>query len=139
MKSARSLMSGAFRTLVKSPNMNSSKSANPHPYTIVVEGNIGSGKTTFLQSFKKHEGLVHVYPEPVDKWRNLQGHNLLEKMYQDPKRNSLLLQTYIQLTMAQEHIKPCPAPIKIMERSLLRRAQLILRFCAPIFIIIFDS
>ena len=42
------------------------------PYTVIVEGNIGSGKTTFLQPFMKHKNLVEVCPEPVDKWRNLQ-------------------------------------------------------------------
>ena len=50
-----------------------------------------------------------------------QGHNLLQKLYEDPKRYSFLFQTYIQLTMLQEHNKPSVAPIKIMERSLLRR------------------
>ena len=46
------------------------------PFTVVIEGNIGSGKTTVLNYFNKfHE--VEVLQEPVDKWRNVQGHNLL--------------------------------------------------------------
>ena len=52
---------------------------------------------------------------------SFQGHNLLQKLYEDPKRWAFLFQTYIQLTMLQEHNKPCSAPVKIMERSLLRR------------------
>ena len=88
--------------------------------TVVVEGNIGAGKTTFLQPFKKNENLVQVVTEPVEKWRNLQGHNLLQKMYENPKRWSFEFQSYIQLTLVQEHMKPCHVPVKMMERSLLR-------------------
>merc|ERR1712156_578267 len=69
--------------------------------------------------FKKHESLVQVCTEPVDKWRDLHGHNLLQKMYEDPKRWSFELQSYIQLTMVKEHMKPCSVPVKMMERSLL--------------------
>ena len=115
----------------------------PSPFTIVVEGNIGAGKTTFLQQFmvdKKDKNLVQVYAEPVDKWRDVQGKegsiaenkqlnsfyiwlgdNLLSLLYEDPKRWSLLLQTYIQLTMLQQHLQPCQAQVKVMERSLLRQ------------------
>lgn len=97
------------------------------PYTVIVEGNIGSGKTTFLQPFIQNSN-IEVCPEPVEKWRNLQGHNLLQKMYEDPSRWSMLLQTYIQLTMVQLHNQPCQKPVKIMERSLLRRALEFLTF-----------
>jgi len=46
------------------------------PFTVIVEGNIGSGKTTFLNHFAKFKD-VEVLQEPVNKWRNVQGHNLL--------------------------------------------------------------
>ena len=124
------------RSMSSSGASNSSRS---RPYTVIVEGNIGAGKTTFLQPFKKHENIVQVVTEPVDKWRNLQGHNLLQKMYDDPKRWSFELQSYIQLTMAQEHMKPCHVPIKMMERSLLRfvlhikKSMLIAIYTYPIF------
>ena len=58
---------------------------------------------------------------------SFQGHNLLQKLYEDPKRWAFLFQTYIQLTMLQEHNKPCSAPVKIMERSLLRRDPVIFK------------
>jgi deoxynucleoside kinase len=57
-----------------------------------VEGNIGSGKSTFLSQFS---GLanVDVLTEPVAMWRNVGGrHNLLQLMYDDPKRHSLTFQ-----------------------------------------------
>jgi thymidylate kinase len=51
--------------------------AGSKPFTIVVEGNIGSGKTTFLKHFKQYSDRVAVLDEPVEKWRDAQGHNLL--------------------------------------------------------------
>ena len=95
------------------------------PKTIVVEGNIGSGKTTFLDLFKDRPDVFEIMAEPVDKWRNCQGHNLLDKMYTDPKRYSLLFQTYVQLTMLQQHTaaQKAPRPVRIMERSLLRHTS----------------
>lgn len=55
------------------------------PFTVVVEGNIGSGKTTFLNHFDKF-AKVDVKTEPVEKWRDVNGHNLLQLMYEDPSR-----------------------------------------------------
>ena len=104
------------------------------PFTVVVEGNIGSGKTTFLQHFNKFSEEVEILAEPVDKWRNANGHNLLQMMYEDPHRWdiiitmllvimllfrwSLAFQTYVQLTMVQNHTKVITKSIKLMERSL---------------------
>jgi len=100
-----------------------SASGGQRPYTIVVEGNIGSGKTTFLQPFTQYN-QVEVVEEPVARWRNLDTgngqQNLLELMYEDPARWSLLFQTYVQLTMIQQHTRPATKPIRIMERSLAR-------------------
>ena len=44
--------------------------------TVCVEGNIGSGKSTLLNYFSSFND-VEVVPEPVDKWRNVKGLNLL--------------------------------------------------------------
>lgn len=46
------------------------------PFTVTVEGNIGSGKTTFLEYFKKYDNVC-VLSEPIELWRNCNGHNLL--------------------------------------------------------------
>lgn len=85
--------------------------------TVSVEGNIGSGKSTFIQHFGKL-GEVEAVSEPVEKWRNLHGHNLFKLMYDNPVRWSHTFQTYVQLTMAQSHLQPCTAPVKLMERSI---------------------
>ena len=55
------------------------------PFVVSVEGNIGSGKSTMLQFYSELDD-VQLHPEPVEKWQNLHGHNLLEKLYTDPKR-----------------------------------------------------
>ena len=39
------------------------------PFTVIVEGNIGSGKSTFLEHFKT-KAIVDVLTEPVEEWRN---------------------------------------------------------------------
>lgn len=41
-----------------------------------VEGNIGSGKSTFM-SFCADRGDIETHPEPVEKWKNVGGDNLL--------------------------------------------------------------
>lgn len=46
------------------------------PFTVFVEGNIGSGKTTFLEHFRQFEDIT-LLTEPVEQWRNLKGWNLL--------------------------------------------------------------
>ncbi|XP_043527279.1 deoxynucleoside kinase [Frieseomelitta varia] len=86
------------------------------PFTVCIEGNIGSGKTTFLSHFKQFDNTT-VLQEPVELWRNVAGTNLLELMYTDPKRYSFLFQSYVQLTMLQLHTYKSAMPYKIMERS----------------------
>lgn len=49
-----------------SSSMSSSNSSKERPYTVIVEGNIGSGKTTFLEPFTRgHPDVVEVLAEPV--------------------------------------------------------------------------
>eukprot|EP00076_Gallus_gallus_P025446 XP_015147990.2 thymidine kinase 2, mitochondrial isoform X1 [Gallus gallus] len=85
---------------------------------------------------------IEVLTEPVSKWRNVRGHNILRKkskpqnktkatkplscfhlkpqglMYQDASRWGITLQTYIQLTMLEQHTKPMISPVRMMERSI---------------------
>ncbi|XP_060533001.1 deoxynucleoside kinase-like [Cylas formicarius] len=87
------------------------------PFTVVVEGNIGSGKTSFLNHFSKHKDVM-VLTEPVNLWRNCNGHNLLGLMYENPVKWSFTFQSYVQLTMLQNHQKRTHLPVKLMERSI---------------------
>lgn len=100
-----------LRKMPRSPNK-----TNKRPFTVCVEGNIGSGKTTFLNHFKNYDNAV-VLQEPVELWRDVAGINLLDLMYKDPKRYAFLFQSYVQLTMLQLHTYKTQSPYKIMERS----------------------
>jgi len=43
----------------------------------VVEGNIGVGKSTFLEHLQHSTSDVEIYPEPVALWKDIKGHNAL--------------------------------------------------------------
>lgn len=97
---------------------NEIKLENKQPFTVLVEGNIGSGKTTFLKHFEKLQDKICVVTEPVEKWRNFDGINLLELLYTDSDRWVVPFQSYVTLTMLQSHMLPSEKPIKLMERSI---------------------
>ena len=42
------------------------------PYTIYVEGNVGCGKSTFLELFEGDE-RIQIVQEPVAEWQNVSG------------------------------------------------------------------
>lgn len=86
-------------------------------FTIAIEGNIGSGKSTLLESLKSNK-LVTVLPEPIHKWRNLNGTNLFQLMVEEPKRWANVFQNYVVKTLLDHHVARVDTPIKIMERSI---------------------
>ncbi|XP_044762979.1 deoxynucleoside kinase-like [Coccinella septempunctata] len=98
-------------------NLILTRSKDSRPFTVIVEGNIGSGKTTFLNYFKKFKEIC-VLSEPIELWRDCKGHNLLSYMYADPRQWSLTFQSYVQLTMLNHHTLPTDCPIKMIERSI---------------------
>jgi len=87
------------------------------PFIVSIEGNIGCGKSTMLNYFNRYPD-VELIPEPVPKWCNMNGHNLLGKMYEEPKRWSFQFQSYVQLTRLQLLKKPTDCSVKIIERCL---------------------
>ena len=94
--------------------------ATRRPYTIVIEGNIGAGKTSFLELIRASSPeTVDILTEPVEQWQNCQGNNLLQLMYEDPQKNSFAFQTYALLTKVQMHEMPTTKPFHLMERSVL--------------------
>uniref|UniRef100_A0A1I8PES5 Deoxynucleoside kinase domain-containing protein n=1 Tax=Stomoxys calcitrans TaxID=35570 RepID=A0A1I8PES5_STOCA len=92
--------------------------AGTQPFTVLIEGNIGSGKTTFLNHFQKFQEKICLITEPVEKWRNVRGVNLLELMYKEPERWAMPFQSYVTLTMLQSHTQQTQKPVKLMERSI---------------------
>ena len=94
-----------------------------------IEGNIGSGKSTFIKNLKdklKHiHGTPIIYvPEPVEEWENItseDGKNMIELFYSDPKQYAFTFQmmAYIsRLVYLKNEIKKYPNCILISERSL---------------------
>ncbi|GAB1863245.1 Deoxynucleoside kinase [Camponotus japonicus] len=97
--------------------MASPRKFHNNPFTICIEGNIGSGKTTFLNHFQNFNNAT-ILQEPVDLWRNVAGVNLLDLLYKDPINYAFLFQSYAQLTRLQLHTMSTPSPYKVMERSI---------------------
>lgn len=76
--------------------------------TFAIEGNIATGKSTFLHAlaqtpeFQEHVGF---YQEPVHMWQNINGtgHNILECFYKSPERYAYFFQNYVFLTRFMQY------------------------------------
>lgn len=89
---------------------------------IHVEGNIGSGKTTFmyyLQSELK-ELNIECQREPVDQWTSHKGHNYLKNFYENPSKYIFPLQMHIMRTISDQALNKKPwTTLLVTERSML--------------------
>lgn len=85
--------------------------------TIVVEGNIGAGKSTFLNHMARYVN-VQAIPEPLENWTNLNGNNLLQLFYANPEKWSYTFQNYVLLTQLEHASFVSTKQIKIIERSI---------------------
>ena len=85
-----------------------------------LEGNIGSGKTTFMKIISNHFKDVEFIEEPVKQWQNLGGMNLLDSFYSDPKRWGFSFEFFSMLTKIESLLKAAESnkPIIIIERSI---------------------
>jgi len=87
----------------------------------IIEGNIGAGKSTFLQTIQKKMPALDVVFEPVHQWHKQgTGHSLLAEFYKDPQRWAYTLETFAMVCRVQEHLKEQENPnlMRIMERSI---------------------
>lgn len=66
------------------------------PFTVCIEGNIGSGKTTFLSHFKQFNNTT-VLQEPVELWRNVAGTNLLVRLFIEYRFIVIHIKIYVTL------------------------------------------
>jgi len=94
---------------------------------ISVEGNIGSGKSTIVESMKQMYGNSREFifiQEPVDVWKTIkdkEGHDIIEKFYGDQKKYgfSFQMMAYItRLSLLKSTIRDNPGKHIIMERSM---------------------
>lgn len=72
------------------------------PTIIYIEGNIGTGKSTFLKNLDNDEWKrrykYEVLYEPVEDWQNK---GILDKFYKDPERYCYTFQSYCLFTRFQ--------------------------------------
>lgn len=97
----------------------SNKTSELHPVRpikICVEGNIASGKSTFLQ-YLKPKSNFQIHPEPLSLWQNVKNVNLFDEFYSDPKKYGFAFQIYVLLTQIGRNFEPSNKPVQIYERS----------------------
>lgn len=93
----------------------------PQRKLIVIEGNIGTGKSTLLDIL--HQTLkVNLIPEPTSKWQQVgQTENLLHLFYKDTPRWAYTFQSYAFLTRIHtiiEHLSQNDTQmVHVLERS----------------------
>lgn len=94
---------------------------------VSVEGNIGVGKSTFIDILKTKwdcEGGCEVVPEPVDLWKNLvntDGKNILQTFYEDIPRWAYSFQNVACITRMmkmEESIRNSGSKYIFLDRSL---------------------
>lgn len=86
---------------------------------IIVEGNIGAGKSTFLRLLQETFEAQFIF-EPHEHWQNVGGHNLLDKFYSDKERWAYTFQSYAFITRMraeEQGIKNSKHAVHILERS----------------------
>ena len=99
-------------------------------YLFTIEGNIGSGKSTFLASLKDNlkevYGIPVIYiPEPVKEWEEIKsedGKNMIELFYEDQNKYAFSFQMMAYITRLhylRQEIAKYPKCILISERSLM--------------------
>jgi deoxyadenosine/deoxycytidine kinase len=92
-----------------------------HIKNVMVEGNVGAGKSTFLRIIGQALHVPVVY-EPHEKWQTINAsENLLDAFYKDPHRWAYTFQSYAFVTrvMEQERAERLnhEKPIQLFERS----------------------
>ncbi|CAH1154663.1 unnamed protein product [Phaedon cochleariae] len=102
------------------------KTPTDRAFRVSIEGNIGAGKSTLIKYFQ-HMDVIETYPEPLEWWRNLEGHNLLDLMYSNITEWLRVFQSYVQFTrLAIQTSKPSKSTttVQMFERSIQNN-----RFC----------
>lgn len=86
----------------------------------IVEGNIGTGKSTFLQALQRSLSHTIVTLEAVDYWQNeSNGQSILQNFYRMPARWAYSMETIALKIRVQEHIQQQQSLLpNIIERSI---------------------
>jgi len=86
----------------------------------IVEGNIGTGKTTFLKALQQTLSNTTIGLEAVDYWQNKSNdQSILQNFYQDPHRWAYSMETIALKVRIQEHLMQQSLKVPhIAERSI---------------------
>ncbi|KAM8866273.1 deoxyguanosine kinase, mitochondrial [Synchiropus picturatus] len=99
---------------------------------VSIEGNIAVGKSTFARLLGDACPDWQVMTEPLDRWQSVGGgsgktlvSNLLQMMYQEPRRWSYTFQTHSCMSRLRTQLQPPPqrlltsaaCPVQVYERS----------------------
>ena len=110
----------------------------PARVKLAVEGNIGAGKSTFLDVLcdgtLELQDIIEIVPEPVEEWQKVETGehapvNLLDQFYKDPKRYAYAFQHYVLLTRMQKdrNARSSNKPLQILERSIFSDRMVFVR------------
>ncbi len=99
----------------------------------VIEGNIGSGKSTLCRMLEVfYNGEAEVIYEPVDEWKSVQnnedGKNLLQCYYEEQNRWGFSFQLYGLLTRFHDTMKEQQKELRFVERSIFSYKNVFARF-----------
>lgn len=84
---------------------------------VYIEGNIGCGKSKLLDELKQISNII-IRQEPVHEWQNFEGHNLLQRFYENSQKWGMLFQTAVMVTMLEAEVDNPECGILVAERSI---------------------
>jgi deoxyadenosine/deoxycytidine kinase len=108
-----------------------------HPHVsdrscLMIEGNIGIGKSTFLRVIGERLPVIPIY-EPTQRWQHIGGgENLLDLFYKDIPRWAYTFQTYAFVTRVvdqEEYARKYPGKVQLLERSVFADRYCFARNC----------
>ena len=96
----------------------SSLRSQPPRFKLIIEGNVGSGKSTILRYLHARYGFTTL-PEPVDDWTDTYAYGIspLGLMYEDPERWAATFQSHVNMHFLRASKKEPPG-VLVQERSL---------------------
>ena len=102
------------------------------PVTVSIEGNISVGKSTLIKHMQASQSnlsaMTEFVLEPVERWQDVRGHNILEAFYQNPERYAYTFQSFVFLTRLLEGgLTPSQLPQRLLERSVFSDSMVFLR------------
>jgi deoxyadenosine/deoxycytidine kinase len=91
----------------------------------VVEGNIGSGKSTFIEEISKIRSNVIVIQEPVEQWYAIKDENnvsIFSHYYKNPEKFAFMFQMNVlssRISAIRDAYAKNPQSVLIFERSIM--------------------